>query len=425
MRMFGNLQGSSMIAVLIALIIVAPSMASAGSNVPITQFGAVADGSTMNTKAIQSTIDHVASDGGGTVVVPKGVFLSGAVFLKPGVNLHLDDGAVFKGSTDIADFPKMRTRIEGHFEDWIPALVNADHCDHLQLTGPGTLDGSGQPYWDLFWAQRKADSNTKNLDVPRPRLCFIQNSSDVKVSDLHFKDSGFWNLHLYHCQDAVVENARFEVPNDKKCPSTDGTDIDSCQNVTIRGCFYSVNDDCIALKGSKGPFAMDDKESPPDEHIHVVDCTFERGAGVVTVGSEATIVRDVTVEKCKCTGPVDLVRLKLRPDTPQDYEDIQYRDITLDAAGGNLLRIDPWKQYFDLKGQPPPKSIVRNVTLTSVKGKYGSFGVLEGNPDTTIENITIENVDVTLANKNFHTNHSDSITLKNVIVNGEPFSLAK
>ena len=404
---------------------ISPAPAAATAEVPITQFGAVGDGSTLNTKAIQSTIDHVASEGGGTVIVPKGVFLSGAVFLKPIVSLHLEEGAVLKGSTDINDFPKMRTRIEGHFEDWIPALVNADHCDHLRLSGPGTLDGSGQPFWDLFWARRKADSSTKNLDVPRPRLCFIQNSNDVQISGLHFKDSGFWNLHLYRCQDAAVENTRFEVPHEAKAPSTDGTDVDSCQNVTIRGCYYSVNDDCIALKGSKGPFAMDDKESPPDEHIHVVDCTFERGAGVVTVGSEATIVRDVTVEKCKCTGPVDLVRLKLRPDTPQDYEDIRYRDITLGASGGNLLRIDPWKQYFDLKGQSPPKSTVRNITLIDVKGKYGSFGVLEGNPDTTIEHITIENVDVTLANKNFRTNHPDSITLKNVIVNGEPFSLGK
>ena len=75
-----------------------------------------------------------------------------------------------------------------------------------------------------------------------------------------------------------------------KCPSTDGTDVDSCQNVTIRGCTYRVDDDCVCLKGSKGPFALDDKDSPPVEHIRVENCTFERGHGVVTLGSEATIV---------------------------------------------------------------------------------------------------------------------------------------
>src|SRR5262245_54243277 len=88
---------------------------AASSSVSITELGAVGDGQTLNTKAIQAAIDRVADQAGGTVTVPKGVFLCGAVFLKPGVNLHLDEGAVLKGSTNIEDYPKTRTRIEGHF----------------------------------------------------------------------------------------------------------------------------------------------------------------------------------------------------------------------------------------------------------------------------------------------------------------------
>jgi alpha-L-rhamnosidase len=400
------------------------AIAAAGTTLPITELGAVGDGQTLNTKAIQAAIDRVAEQsGGGTVVIPKGVFLSGAVFLKPGVNLKLDEGAVVKGSTNIEDYPKTRTRIEGHFEEWIPALVNADGCDHLRIEGAGMLDGSGQPFWDLFWARRRADASTKNLDVPRPRLCFIQKSKDVTVSGIHFKDSGFWNLHLYRCSEAVVENVRFEVPLDKRCPSTDGTDVDSCQNVTIRGCFYSVDDDCVAIKGSKGPFALGDKDSPPVEHIHVVDCTFKRGQGLVTLGSEATIVRDVIVEKCRVTGPNIVARLKLRPDTPQDYEDIHYREITLDAASGTIIQINPWRQYFDLQGQPPPKSTVKNITISGVKGKYGSFGSIQGNPGTDISDITIESVDVTLQDPKLKT--GNDITMKNVVVNGEQVTANK
>ena len=288
-------------------------MAESSTPTSITQFGAVADGKTLNTKSIQAAVDKIAEQGGGTLTIPEGVFLSGAIFLKSGVNLELSEGAVLKGSTDIKNFPKTKTRIEGHFENWIPALINAENCDHLRITGTGTLDGSGQPFWELFWARRKADSTTKNLDVDRPRLCFIQNSTDVKVSGIHFKDSGFWNLHLYRCKDAVVENARFEVPNGVKCPSTDGTDVDSCQNVTIRGCFYSVDDDCIALKGSKGPFAMDDKESPPVEHIHIVDCTFQRGAGICTLGSEATVVRRRACRKMQSDRPGEHCPLEAPP----------------------------------------------------------------------------------------------------------------
>lgn len=407
------------IAMLFALAILRPASAASYS---IRDFGAVGDGKTLNTDRIQAAIDKAATNGGGTVVIPKGVYLSGAIFLKPHVGLHLDRGAVLKGSTNRADYPKMRTRIEGHFEDWLPALVNADHIDHLRIDGSGTLDGSGAPFWAEFWARLKANPKTTNLNVERPRLMFVENCNDVIIDGLNFKNSSFWNLHLYRCQNVVVENAHFETPKDIKCPSTDGTDIDSCQNVIIRGCTYRVDDDCVCLKGSKGPFAMDDKDSPPVEHIRVTNCSFERGHGVVTLGSEATIVRDVVVENCKVYGPINLVRLKLRPDTPQDYEDIHYRNITLDSTGA-MLQVLPWKQYFDLKGQPPPTSIVRNVTLSNVKGKYGTFGDLEGNRgQTDISDITLENIKVDLKTNRLHAVNVKNLKVENVTVNGKPFS---
>lgn len=382
-----------------------------------TDAGAVGDGTTLNTLALQAAIDHLAAGGGGELVVPPGVFLSGALFLKPGVGLELQQGAVLKGSTERKDYPARRTRIEGHFEPWLPALINAEAVDHLRITGPGTLDGSGAGFWKDYVDAKKADSKTKNLDVPRPRLMFVQDSRDVRISGLTFKDSGFWNLHLYRCKDVVVEKSRFQVQDGTRCPSTDGTDIDSCQDVTIKECSYRVDDDCVCLKGSKGPFAMDDKDSPPVERIHVTGCTFERGGGV-TLGSEATIVRDVLVEDCKFVGPVGVMRLKLRPDTPQLYENLTWRRITLDNEGGRILNVAPWRQYFDLKGQPPPKSIVRNVLLSDVKGTYGSWGAVEGTPgQTEIEPIRVENVEITL--KNPKPPASGTVVLKGIVVNGE------
>ncbi|MFL6332456.1 MAG: glycoside hydrolase family 28 protein [Pyrinomonadaceae bacterium] len=412
-----------LLAMLGTLFIALPALAAADKVLDVAKAGAVGDGTTLNTERIQSAIDQLASKGGGTLVIPKGVFLSGAIFLKPGVNLHLDEGAVLKGSTDRKDYPKMRTRIEGHFEEWLPALVNADGADHLRIDGSGTLDGSGAPFWEDFWARRKENPKTTNLDVERPRLALIQNSEDVRISGLTFKNSAFWNLHLYRCRKVVVEHVRFEVADGVRAPSTDGTDIDSCQNVTIRHCTYRVDDDCIALKGSKGPLALGDKDSPPVEHIRVIDCTFERGHGVVTLGSEATIVRDVLVEKSRVVGPINLVRLKLRPDTPQRYEDIHYRDITLDSTG-TILQVQPWTQFFDLKGQPPPKSVVRNVTLSNVRGSYGSFGTLQGNPgQTEISGITLENIDVQLKNEKLNAVDVKDLKVRKVTVNGKPYSL--
>jgi polygalacturonase len=266
----------------------------------------------------------------------------------------------------------------------------------------------------------------------------IQNSEDVQISGLTFKDSGFWNLHLYRCHNVVVENVRFETPPGAACPSTDGTDIDSCQDVTIRSCTYRVDDDCVCLKGSKGPFAMDDKDSPPVERIRISDCTFDGGHGVVTLGSEATIVRDVVVENCRVTVPVHLrsnnpmpinrdpialVRLKLRPDTPQQYEEIHFRNLTLDGTG-TLLEVRPWSQFFDLQGQPPPHSVVRNVTLSNVKGRFGSFGEIAGNPgQTEISGITLENIDVQLMDETLKAVAVKDLRLDHVTVNGKPFSL--
>lgn len=107
-----------------------------GNRLSIEAQVAMSDGKTLNTDKIQATIDELASSCGETLVVPRGTFLSGALFMKRGVNLHLEKGAVLKCSTDMANFPPLRTRIEGHFEEsWSPALSNADGCDGLRITG--------------------------------------------------------------------------------------------------------------------------------------------------------------------------------------------------------------------------------------------------------------------------------------------------
>jgi alpha-L-rhamnosidase len=404
---------------LVAVIGSAP-LSAATQRFDISDHGAVGDGKTLNTVVIQAVIDQCAAQGGGTLVVPKGEFVSGALFLKPGVNVELRAGAVLKGSTNIGDYPKANTRIEGHFEPWPAALLNGDKVDHLRLTGPGTLDGSGATFWQEFYRQRKNNHKTTNLNVERPRLVFIQNSEDVQVSGVNFNNSGFWNLHLYRCRQVTVENCRFESPHggSGRAPSTDGMDVDSSQDVTISKSFFSVGDDCIALKGSKGPFAMQDKDSRPVERIHIRDCIFKAGGGIVTFGSEATVVRDVDVERCTSLG-VAVLRLKLRADTPQLYENIRLHDLTLEHAGV-LFSIAPWDQYFDLKGQPPPKSVVRNITIADVKGSCESLGRITGNPATEIEGIVLKDAEVEPRDPNFEVGQVKGLKFDHVVVNGRP-----
>ena len=378
----------------------------------ILESGAVDDGKTLNTQAIQAAIDKLAGNGGGTVVIPKGCFLTGSIFLKPKVNLHLDKDAVLLGSTNIEDYPAMPTRIEGHTQVWRPALVNASKCDGLHITGEGTIRGGGKPFWDAFW-NRKASGKKTNLDVERPRNLFIQDSNDIVVSGLSLRDSGFWNLHFYRCQRVTVENMDIRTP--PHSPSTDGIDVDSCQNAVIRGCYISVDDDNIALKGTKGPLADQDKDSPAVEHVLITGCTFGSGFGALTLGSEACHVRDVVVENCKVINT--LLRFKLRPDTPQHYEDIHVRDITMDC-GGQMVSIEPWAQYFDLKEQPAPAQLVENISISRVTGSTGSFGKIAGPPKSVIRNITLEDIDITLKKSDVTIKNVEGLKVKNVKING-------
>jgi alpha-L-rhamnosidase len=399
----------------------------AAGRLSILDAGAVADGATVNTRAIQAAIDRLAAQGGGTVVVPAGVFVSGALFLKPNVHLHLDRGAVLRCSTDMRHFPVQRTRIEGHFEErFNPGLVNAAGCDGLRITGEGTLDGAGRPIWDRFWQLRKAAKDKgsfRNLDLPRARRAVIEASRGVTVDGITFKDSQFWNLHLYRCRDVVVRNTSFQVPDDYvQAPSTDGIDIDSCQDVLVDGCHFSVTDDCIAAKGSKGPRALEDKDSPPVERIRVRNCVFRRGHAMFTLGSEATVVRDVVVEHCRVQDVGAIAHLKLRPDTPQRYEDIAFRDLVLDSGKGEIVAIRPWSQYFDLQGEAPPHSFVRGLVLDGLRGRFGAFGIVAPNPgQTDIGGLVLRNINVQLTDERLQVKDAGKPVVENVVVNGKPW----
>jgi len=390
------------------------------SKFAITAFGAEARSEKLNTTAIQAAIDTAAEKGGGTVVIPAGVFRTGSLFLKPGVGLWLEAGAVLKGSEDIADYPKRMTRIEGHFEPWRMALINAQKLDRVRIGGPGKLDGSGPVFWAAFWQRRKENPKCTNLEVERPRLLYVEQCTDVRIEGLSLEDSGFWNLHLYRCRDVVIDGLRITVPSARdglRGPSTDGIDVDSSQHVTIRRCYISTHDDNIALKGSKGPFADRDADSPPVENILVEDCEVGDGNGLITCGSEATLVRNVTVRRCVMSGGATLLTLKLRPDTPQHYEAITMEDIKL-AGTGRLVNVAPWMQFFDLQGQPRPSRLVNGITLRNISGKYRAFGRLHGNPDDVLRDITMENIRVELTDPKLDLGPVENLVMRNVVVNG-------
>jgi polygalacturonase len=187
----------------------------------------------------------------------------------------------------------------------------------------------------------------------------------------------------------------------------------------IRGCTINNGDDCIALKGTKGPLAMEDETSPPVENILVEDCDFKSGHGMLTCGSEATVVRNVVVRNCRVGEAIPLVRLKLRPDTPQLYENLLFEDIEADGAQA-VFDVKPWTQFFDLQGHEPPQSVVRNLVVRNLHGSVRSLGELRGNKGDLIENVTLENISLTTEREKLRTDFADEITTVDVEINGKP-----
>ncbi|MBO7071508.1 MAG: exopolygalacturonase, partial [Bacteroidales bacterium] len=305
----------------------------------ITDYGAGEDSTAVQTAAIQRAIDAAARRGG-TVVIPRGTWLSGALFFKPKTHLYLEEGAVLKGSTDTWDFPDTPVHIEGVLQPYAAALINADKCNGFSIRGEGTLDGNGLPYWEAFWARRKENPQCTNLEVRRPRMIGISNSRNVTIEGVRLRNSAFWNVHLYKCSKVYISGVSIYAPiKPVKAPSSDGIDLDACTDVHILGCDFATGDDLIALKGGKGPWADEDPDNGTNARILVEDCNFGHGPGVLVFGSECIGADNVILRNSKVSKTDRLLWLKMRPDTPQRYSHIRVEDVSGDVK--NVVYIKP------------------------------------------------------------------------------------
>lgn len=386
----------------------------------ITDYGVVNDSTILQTEKIQSIIDQASAAGGGVVLIPKGTFLSGALFFKAKTHLFIEKDAVLKGSDDISNFPILPTRIEGQSINYFAALVNADSLDGFTVSGEGTIDGNGLRYWKSFWLRRKVNPNCTNIEELRPRLVYISNSKNVQISGVKLVNSPFWTTHLYKCENVKVSDLYIFSPHQPvKAPSTDAIDIDACTNVHIRNCYFSVNDDAIALKGGKGPLADQNKNNGGNRNIIIEDCTYGFCHSALTCGSEAIHNRNIVLRRCTLNNAKRLLWLKMRPDTPQNYEYILVEDIKGDAQ--SFLYVKPWTQFFDMKGQTrkAPSSSM-NVTMRNIALKCDVFFDVVQSDQYQLSDFTFENLDIqATAGTEIPAGYISNLTLKKVQVNGK------
>ena len=388
-----------------------------GKQYRITDFGAEKDSTIIQTKAIQAIIDLASANGGGVIVVPKGVFLSGALFFKPKTALYLVKGAVLKGSDNIIDYPIMDSRMEGQNLDYFPALVNAYEVDHFSISGEGTINGNGKKFWEAFWKRRSENPDCTNLEVSRPRLIFVWNSKNVQFQDVKLINSGFWTNHFYKCNNVKLLNLYIFSPHiEIKAPSTDAIDLDVCENVLIKNCYMSVNDDAIALKGGKGPYADKDPNNGSNKNIIIEDCTFGFCHSALTNGSEAIHNRNIIFRNSQIKGASRMLWLKMRPDTPQRYEYIVVENIQGEAETG--LAIFAWRQFYDLKNrQDIPLSYGDQITLKNINLKCTNFYGVEKDPNVRLSNFRFENLNIESVKTKMDKSIIDGLVLKNVYLN--------
>lgn len=397
------------------------SVKELGKQYCITNYGVQNDSTILQTERIQAVIDKAAQEGGGVICIPKGTFLSGSLFFRPRTHLYLEKGATLKGSDDISHFDVIDTRLEGQNLTYFAALVNVIGVDGFTLSGEGKINGNGLRFWKSFWLRRQVNPQCTNLEELRPRLVYIADSRNVQLSGVRLENSPFWTTHLYRCENVKLLNLSIFAPHSPvKAPSSDAIDIDVCKNVLVKGCYMSVNDDAIALKGGKGPWADQDKvNNGSNMNIIIEDCVWGFCHSALTCGSESIHNRNILVRRCRVEHAQRLLWLKMRPDTPQNYEYIQLEDITGSAI--NFLFAQPWTQFFDLKDRKDvPYSYSSHVTMRNIQLDCDVlFAVKKDETQYKLSDFLFENLKITARKSGeICKDYIHNLQIRNVTVNG-------
>ncbi|PJJ59924.1 glycoside hydrolase family 28 protein [Hymenobacter chitinivorans] len=388
----------------------------------VAKYGAVADGKTLNTQAIQKAIDAAAKKGGVVTFAP-GQYLTGSIFLKKGVTLNLPKGVTLLGSQDLKDYPELPTRVAGIEMKWPAALINVLDQDNVAITGEGTVDGQGKPFWDNYWAMRK-DYDPKGLrwiidyDAKRPRTLLVANSSNVTLQGITLQRAGFWTVHILYSKNVTADGLTIRNNIGGHGPSTDGIDIDSSSYVLVQNCDIDCNDDNFCLKAGRDADGL--RVNRPAEYILIQNCVAGAGDGLFTCGSETSGgIRHVIARNLTAKGTKVGIRIKSALTRGGTVEDITVDNIEMDGVGTAILMTMNWNPAYSYsslpegytqetlpahwkamltKVEPAEKGIphFKDVTITNVRVRNAKTAIsAEGQANSLLENMTLENITMT------------------------------
>jgi hypothetical protein len=361
----------------------------ATSRFVITDFGAIADGQTLSTAAIQQAIDACHANGGGQVVVPAGqTFLTGTVTLKSRVELHVETGARLLGSANIEDFPSTDLR----------CLIEGRDAEDVALTGLGTIDGQSQKFVvrDLQYIWEPVGY------AKRPRLVGFQNCRRVTISQLTLSNSVNWTLHMIGCENVDIHNLR--ILNDLKFLNCDGINPDHCRNVRIANCHIEAGDDCIVLKTTK-----EHTHLGPTENITVTNCVLVSTSAALKIGTESVCdFRNIVFSNCVIRNSSRGLAIQLRDQG--NVENVIFSNMIVEtrlfedhwwgkAEPIYVTAIHRFASEKDPSVLPPwnPTGAlgrVRNIRFSNIlcRGENGLF--IAGSPDSPIEDLVLDDIRV-------------------------------
>ncbi len=364
----------------------------------LADFGAVADGRTLNTAAFEKALAAVASAGGGRLVVPKGIYVTAPFVLCSNLDLHLEAGAVIRAPENFADVglpdpTTLHSQAEASALKPVAPLLSGRHLHDVALTGEGTIDGSGAHWW--AWSERAARNAAAagqpgRLVYKRPHLVVIDGCDRLLVSGLTLTNSSMFHLVPRRINDLTIEHVKVRAPWDATAPNTDAIDPGPGSNFWIHHCDIDTGDDDIVIKSG-------------GTNVLIEDNIIRHGHGI-SIGSETTAgVHNMLVRRCTMENTDNGIRIKSMRGAGGLVENVRYTDITMkNVEYAIVLQLD----YVDnnrpnFKGDPSKIPAIRNILLDhlTIEGSRNA-GKIHGIPDSPITNITLRDITLT-AEKDF------------------------
>lgn len=438
--------------------------------VSILQYGAVADGYTLNTKAINNAIEACAQNGGGVVLIPAGSWVTGPIIMKSDINLHVDKGALVIFTQDMTQYPLVVSSFEGVDAARCQSPITAENLQNIAITGEGIMNGNGfywrplkkiklsdsewkahlQKYGGVLTEDKKMwynsagalkgsiDNNIGKLtegkkledfeDIKgflRPNMIRIANCKNILLEDITFENSPAWTTHLMLSDHITMK--RVKVKNPWFGTNTDALDLESCTHALVEDCTFDTGDDGITIKSGRDEAGR--KRGRPTKDVIVNNCVVYHSHGGFVVGSEMSGgVSNMYVSNCTFIGSDIGLRFKTARGRGGLVENIYVNKVNMKDIPGEAILFDMYYQAKDPIAQAgekrePPKVetlpvteatpefrnfFIRNVTCNGADKAVFSRGV----PEMHVKNVLLENLVIT-SNEGIDIQETSGITIKN------------